>query len=192
MVIKRPCYMLSIWITICLPLISVLLYYYLFDPFLKFLTFVVYRIRYLLIARMLRLIRLLMHVQQYRAFVATFLTLIPSLMPYLGTIFCILCVYCSLGVQVHQCWSSHVCFLSFYISFSSQTWAYCFATETYVIMLLPLAKIDRATFTICLSGVLLKLLLSTVVFVPLYYFFSLPQYLSCLPTVPAPSLIWYI
>ncbi|KAI3472481.1 hypothetical protein Pfo_030869 [Paulownia fortunei] len=57
-------------------------------------------IRYLLIARMLRLIRLLMHVQQYRAFVATFLTLIPSLMPYLGTIFCVLCIYCSLGVQI--------------------------------------------------------------------------------------------
>lgn len=57
-------------------------------------------IRYLLIARMLRLIRLLMHVKQYRAFVATFLTLIPSLMPYLGMIFCILCIYCSIGVQV--------------------------------------------------------------------------------------------
>lgn len=57
-------------------------------------------IRYLLIARMLRLIRLLMHVRRYRAFVATFLTLIPSLMPYLGTIFCVLCFYCSLGVQI--------------------------------------------------------------------------------------------
>ncbi|KAK9089272.1 hypothetical protein Scep_028354 [Stephania cephalantha] len=57
-------------------------------------------IRYLLIARMLRLIRLLMHVKRYRAFVATFLTLIPSLMPYLGTIFCVLCIYCSLGVQI--------------------------------------------------------------------------------------------
>ncbi|KAK9008016.1 hypothetical protein V6N11_074923 [Hibiscus sabdariffa] len=56
-------------------------------------------IRYLLLARMLRLIRLLMHVQSYRAFVATFLTLIPSLMPYLGTIFCVLCIYCSIGVQ---------------------------------------------------------------------------------------------
>ncbi|KAL6561511.1 mitochondrial thiamine pyrophosphate transporter [Orobanche minor] len=49
---------------------------------------------------MLRLIRLLMRVQQYRAFVATFLTLLPSLVPYLGTIFCILCIYCSLGVQI--------------------------------------------------------------------------------------------
>ncbi|XP_010260191.1 PREDICTED: two pore calcium channel protein 1B-like [Nelumbo nucifera] len=49
---------------------------------------------------MLRLIRLLMHVQRYRAFIATFLTLIPSLMPYLGTLFCILCIYCSLGLQV--------------------------------------------------------------------------------------------
>ncbi|KAI4333961.1 hypothetical protein L6164_018707 [Bauhinia variegata] len=57
-------------------------------------------IRYLLLARMLRLIRLLMYVQRYRAFVATFLTLIPSLMPYLGTIFCVLCLYCSLGVQI--------------------------------------------------------------------------------------------
>ncbi|CAH2071765.1 unnamed protein product [Thlaspi arvense] len=57
-------------------------------------------IRYLLLARMLRLIRLLMHVQRYRAFIATFITLIPSLMPYLGTIFCVLCIYCSIGVQV--------------------------------------------------------------------------------------------
>eukprot|EP00268_Persea_americana_P066018 TRINITY_DN8907_c0_g1_i5.p2 TRINITY_DN8907_c0_g1~~TRINITY_DN8907_c0_g1_i5.p2 ORF type:complete len:257 (+),score=30.82 TRINITY_DN8907_c0_g1_i5:1973-2743(+) len=57
-------------------------------------------IRYLLLARMLRLIRLLMHVQRYKAFVATFLTLIPSLMPYLGTIFCVLCLYCSLGLQL--------------------------------------------------------------------------------------------
>ncbi|KAL5715510.1 mitochondrial thiamine pyrophosphate transporter [Ranunculus cassubicifolius] len=57
-------------------------------------------IRYLLIARLLRLIRLLMHVQRYRAFLATFLTLIPSLMPYLGSIFCVLCIYCSLGVQI--------------------------------------------------------------------------------------------
>ncbi|XP_048327479.1 two pore calcium channel protein 1 isoform X2 [Ziziphus jujuba] len=57
-------------------------------------------IRYLLLIRMLRLIRILMHVKQYRAFVATFLTLIPSLMPYLGIIFCVLCIYCSLGVQL--------------------------------------------------------------------------------------------
>ncbi|KAF5458455.1 hypothetical protein F2P56_022482 [Juglans regia] len=57
-------------------------------------------IRYLLLARMLRLIRLLMYVQRYRAFIATFLTLIPSLMPYLGTIFCVLCIYCSLGIQI--------------------------------------------------------------------------------------------
>ncbi|WOG98745.1 hypothetical protein DCAR_0418090 [Daucus carota subsp. sativus] len=57
-------------------------------------------IRYLLIARMLRLIRLLLFVPRYRAFVATFLNLIPSLMPYLGTIFCVLCMYCSLGVQI--------------------------------------------------------------------------------------------
>ncbi|PRQ49851.1 putative Two pore calcium channel protein [Rosa chinensis] len=57
-------------------------------------------IRYLLIARMLRLIRLLMYVQRCRAFIATFLTLIPSLMPYLGTIFCVMCIYCTLGVQI--------------------------------------------------------------------------------------------
>ncbi|PKA53331.1 Two pore calcium channel protein 1B [Apostasia shenzhenica] len=57
-------------------------------------------IRYLLIARLLRLIKLLLHIQRYKAFVATFLTLIPSLMPYLGIIFCVLCVYCSLGVQL--------------------------------------------------------------------------------------------
>ncbi|XP_072966667.1 two pore calcium channel protein 1 [Typha angustifolia] len=57
-------------------------------------------IRYLLIGRMLRLIRLLLHVQSYKAFVATFLTLIPSLMPYLGILFCVLCVYCSLGLQL--------------------------------------------------------------------------------------------
>ncbi|KAI3718455.1 hypothetical protein L6452_19327 [Arctium lappa] len=57
-------------------------------------------IRYLLIARMLRLIRILMHVQRYRAFIATFLTLIPSLMPYLGTIFCVMCIYCTMGIQI--------------------------------------------------------------------------------------------
>ncbi|KAI3499044.1 hypothetical protein L1887_34836 [Cichorium endivia] len=57
-------------------------------------------VRYLLIARMFRLIRLLMHVQRYRAFVATFLTLIPSLMPYMGTVFCVMCIYCSIGIQI--------------------------------------------------------------------------------------------
>ncbi|KAG5545318.1 hypothetical protein RHGRI_017699 [Rhododendron griersonianum] len=57
-------------------------------------------IRYLLLARMLRFFRLLMHVQRYRAFLATFLSLVPSLMPYLGTIFCVMCIYCSLGVQI--------------------------------------------------------------------------------------------
>lgn len=69
------------------------------------------RIRYLLIARMLRLIRLLLHVQRCRAFVATFLTLIPSLMPYLGIIFCVLCIYCSLGLQV--CSLTHASFYLF-------------------------------------------------------------------------------
>ncbi|KAF5803077.1 putative Two pore calcium channel protein [Helianthus annuus] len=57
-------------------------------------------IRYLLIARMLRLIRLLMRYQTYRTFVATFLTLIPSLMPYLGTVFWVMCIYCTLGIQI--------------------------------------------------------------------------------------------
>ncbi|KAL2937767.1 Two pore calcium channel protein 1 [Bienertia sinuspersici] len=41
-----------------------------------------------------------MRVKRYRAFIATFLTLIPSLMPYLGTIFCIMCIYSTLGVQI--------------------------------------------------------------------------------------------
>nr|XP_023906859.1 two pore calcium channel protein 1-like [Quercus suber]POF18131.1 two pore calcium channel protein 1 [Quercus suber] len=57
-------------------------------------------IRYLLLARMLRLIRLLMYIKRYHAYIATFIALIPSLMPYLGTIFCVLCIYCSLGVQI--------------------------------------------------------------------------------------------
>ncbi|CAI9279992.1 unnamed protein product [Lactuca saligna] len=57
-------------------------------------------VRYLLIARMLRLIRLLMHVERYRAFVTTFLTLIPSLMPYLGTLFSVMCIYCTIGIQI--------------------------------------------------------------------------------------------
>ncbi|NP_001268025.1 two pore channel 1 [Vitis vinifera] len=76
-------------------------------------------IRYLLLARMLRLIRLLMRVKQYRAFIATFLNLIPSLMPYLGTIFCVLCIYCSLGVQSYKdltgtSWTL-VYFISYYL-----------------------------------------------------------------------------
>lgn len=57
-------------------------------------------IRYLILARVLRLVRLSMRVKRYRAFVATFLTLIPSLMPYLGTVFCVMCIYSSLGVQI--------------------------------------------------------------------------------------------
>ncbi|KAK8627229.1 hypothetical protein V6N13_134848 [Hibiscus sabdariffa] len=74
-------------------------------------------IRYLLLARMLRLIRLLMHVQSYRAFVATFLTLIPSLMPYLGTIFCVLCIYCSIGVQSYKELTGTSCTFVYFISF---------------------------------------------------------------------------
>ncbi|MBA0556769.1 hypothetical protein Golob_026846 [Gossypium lobatum] len=76
-------------------------------------------IRYLLLARLLRLIRLLMHVRSYRAFVATFLTLIPSLMPYLGTIFCVLCIYCSIGVQVLWIFYFHL-HLPAYLDFQMQ------------------------------------------------------------------------
>ena len=92
----------------------VLLFLCPFPPFIFVFTYphllpiLVNRIRYLLLARMLRLIRLLMHVRSYRAFVATFLTLIPSLMPYLGTIFCVLCIYCSLGVQVLWIWKFYL------------------------------------------------------------------------------------
>lgn len=57
-------------------------------------------IRYLLIARLLRLIRLLVHVDRYRVIISTFLKLIPRLTPYLGMIFCLMCIYCSLGVQL--------------------------------------------------------------------------------------------
>ncbi|KAM3332101.1 hypothetical protein ACQJBY_027744 [Aegilops geniculata] len=57
-------------------------------------------IRYLLLGRVLRLTRILLQVQRFRAFVATFFTLMSSLMPYLGIVFCILCMYCSLGLQI--------------------------------------------------------------------------------------------
>lgn len=57
-------------------------------------------IRYLLIARLLRLIRLLLHVKRYRVIISTFLKLIPRLTPYLGMIFCLMCLYCSIGVQL--------------------------------------------------------------------------------------------
>ncbi|KAB5530092.1 hypothetical protein DKX38_020173 [Salix brachista] len=77
------------------------------------------QIRYLLVARLLRLLRILMYVKSYRAFVATFLDLIPSLMPYLGTIFCVMCIYCSLGIQSYKdltgtYWSTAY-FISFYL-----------------------------------------------------------------------------
>ncbi|MCO5597029.1 hypothetical protein L7F22_051102 [Adiantum nelumboides] len=58
-------------------------------------------IRYLLIARLLRLIRLLLHVKRYRVIISTFLKLIPRLTPYLGMIFCLMCIYCSIGVQLY-------------------------------------------------------------------------------------------
>lgn len=57
-------------------------------------------IRYLLLGRMLRLTRILLQVRRFRAFVATFFTLMSSLLPYLGIVFCILCVYCSIGLQI--------------------------------------------------------------------------------------------
>lgn len=57
-------------------------------------------IRYLLLGRVLRLTRILLQVRRFRAFVATFLTLMSSLMPYLGIVFCVLCMYCSLGLQI--------------------------------------------------------------------------------------------
>ncbi|CAL4955165.1 unnamed protein product [Urochloa decumbens] len=57
-------------------------------------------IRYLLLGRMLRLTRILLQVRRFRAFVATFVTLMSSLLPYLGVVFCILCVYCSIGLQI--------------------------------------------------------------------------------------------
>uniref|UniRef100_A0A0D6R419 EF-hand domain-containing protein n=1 Tax=Araucaria cunninghamii TaxID=56994 RepID=A0A0D6R419_ARACU len=57
-------------------------------------------IRYLLIARLLRLTRILIRIPRYRGIVATFFTLIPSLTPYIGIIFCVMCLYCSLGSQL--------------------------------------------------------------------------------------------
>lgn len=57
-------------------------------------------IRYLIIARLLRLTRILMRIPRYRKIIATFFTLIPSLTPYLGIIFCVMCLYCSLGLQL--------------------------------------------------------------------------------------------
>ncbi|CAM0882105.1 unnamed protein product [Alopecurus aequalis] len=57
-------------------------------------------IRYLLLGRVLRLMRLLLQVKRFRAFIATFLTLMSSLMPYLGIVFCVLCMYCSVGLQI--------------------------------------------------------------------------------------------
>lgn len=57
-------------------------------------------IRYLLIARLLRLTRLLVLVERYKVMVATFFKLIPNLLPYLGMVFCLMCVFCSLGVHL--------------------------------------------------------------------------------------------
>jgi hypothetical protein len=34
--------------------------------------------------------------------VATFFKLIPNLMPYLGIVFCLMCLFCSLGVHVRS------------------------------------------------------------------------------------------
>ncbi|KAH9330238.1 hypothetical protein KI387_002346, partial [Taxus chinensis] len=57
-------------------------------------------IRYLIIARLLRLTRILIRIPRYRGIMSTFFTLIPSLTPYLGIIFCVMCLYCSLGSQL--------------------------------------------------------------------------------------------
>lgn len=57
-------------------------------------------IRYLLICRLLRLTRLLVLVERYKVMVATFFKLIPNLMPYLGIVFCLMCLFCSLGVHL--------------------------------------------------------------------------------------------
>lgn len=57
-------------------------------------------IRYLLIARLMRLTRLLVLVERYKVMVATFFKLIPNLMPYLGMVFCLMCIFCSLGVHL--------------------------------------------------------------------------------------------
>ncbi|CAM6101096.1 unnamed protein product [Calypogeia fissa] len=56
-------------------------------------------IRYLLIARLLRLVRVLMQFERFRVKLTTFLNLIPNLLRYLGIIFFLLCIYCSVGVQ---------------------------------------------------------------------------------------------
>ncbi|KAG0562970.1 hypothetical protein KC19_9G186300 [Ceratodon purpureus] len=57
-------------------------------------------IRYLLICRLLRLTRLLVLVERYKVMVSTFFKLIPNLMPYLGIVFCLMCLFCSLGVHL--------------------------------------------------------------------------------------------
>ncbi|GLJ17076.1 hypothetical protein SUGI_0295400 [Cryptomeria japonica] len=57
-------------------------------------------IRYLLIARLLRLTRILIRIPRYRGIMETFFTLIPSLTSYIGLIFCVMCLYCSLGSQL--------------------------------------------------------------------------------------------
>ncbi|PWA42078.1 hypothetical protein CTI12_AA548030 [Artemisia annua] len=75
-------------------------------------------IRYLLIVAMLRLIRLLMNVKRYQAFVATFLTLIPSLMPYLGTVFCVMCIYCTLGIQDYAELTGTAWTYAYFVSFN--------------------------------------------------------------------------
>ncbi|KAI7741461.1 hypothetical protein M8C21_008541 [Ambrosia artemisiifolia] len=41
-----------------------------------------------------------MRFPKYGILLTAFLKLIPSLMPYLGTIFCVMCIYCTLGIQV--------------------------------------------------------------------------------------------
>lgn len=73
-----------------------------------------HRIRYLLIARLLRLMRLLVLVERYKVMVGTFFKLIPSLTPYLGIIFCLMCLFCSLGIHVRVTLNHDIHFFEFH------------------------------------------------------------------------------
>lgn len=108
----------------------------------------IFRIRYLLIARMLRLIRILMHVQRYRAFIATFLTLIPSLMPYLGTVFCVMCIYCSMGIQVLSVFMLGICLQVFHFSASKLCACSLFTARYYQ------NYVDKYSFSLLLYYIL--------------------------------------
>lgn len=111
---------------------------------------------------MLRLIRLLMHVKRYRGFVATFLTLIPSLMPYLGIIFCVLCIYCSLGVQVSEKLIVYDYFLHTFIKDS----CFVFYGDDPVLVLI-LSSINKIPIYLCICRFLGEsLMLETLIWKP--------------------------